>query len=281
MSDWRGFSDTRRGLLRVSGADARPFLQGLITNDVDRLETGGSIYAAMLSAQGKYQFDFHLFDASALVQDALILDIASDRLESLAKRLNMYRLRRDVEIADASAEYGVALAWNGVFENFGMCGANTIISPDSRSPELGVRIIAPTPDQALKAMGAAPASPAEYDALRVALGVPESGAELVADASYILENRFEALNGVDFKKGCYVGQEVTARMKHKTELRKGLVRVAIEGHAPAPGTDITVDGKPAGTLFTSSGGSGLAHVRLDRARAGQMQAGAAKISIID
>ena len=220
MSDWRGFSDTRRGLLRVSGADARPFLQGLITNDVDRLETGGSIYAAMLSAQGKYQFDFHVFDASALAPDALILDIASDRLESLAKRLNMYRLRRDVEIADASAEYGVALAWNGVFENFGMCGANTIISPDSRSPELGVRIIAPTPDQALKALGAAPASPAEYDALRVALGVPESGAELIADASYILENRFEALNGVDFRKGCYVGQEVTARMKHKTELRK-------------------------------------------------------------
>lgn len=281
MSDWKGFCDDRRGVLRVSGADARPFLQGLITNDIDRLPAGGSIYAAMLTPQGKYLFDFHIFDAAALEGGGLVLDVAADRAEALAKRLSMYRLRRDVAIVDASADFSVALAWNGVFENFGTCGANTIISPDSRSPGLGVRIISESPESALRTLGAASAKPAEYDALRVALGVPESGAELVADASYILENRFEALNGVDFKKGCYVGQEVTARMKHKTELRKGLVRVAIDGAAPPPGTEITVDGKAAGTLFTSSDGSGLAHVRLDRARAGQMLSGDARLSIID
>jgi len=281
MGGWRGFHDSRRAALRLSGADARAFLQGLVTNDVNRLAPGAPVYAAMLSPQGKYLFDFHIFDAAPLGEPgALILDVAADRAEALAKRLNMYRLRRDVAITDASADYGVALAWNGAFEKIGPCGAKTMISADPRDPALGVRIISADPDGALKSLDAAPATPDEYDALRVALGVPESGAELIADDSYILENRFEALHGVDFKKGCYVGQEVTARMKHKTELRKGLVRVAISGAAPPPGTEITVDGKASGTLFTSAGGEALAHLRLDRAKGGELRAGAATLTLI-
>ncbi|MEM0944029.1 MAG: tRNA-modifying protein YgfZ, partial [Pseudomonadota bacterium] len=118
---------------------------------------------------------------------------------------------------------------------------------------------------------------AGYDALRVALTVPEAGAELLPDETFILEAGFERLHGVDFRKGCYVGQEVTARMKHKTTLRKGLVQVAVEGSAD-PGTEIVAgSGKPAGKLFTQAGGLGLAHLRFDRAGVG-MRAGDAEVS---
>ena len=282
MGGWRGFRDDRRGVLRLSGADARPFLQGLVTNDVDRLAPGRAVYAAMLSPQGKYLFDFHILDAAALEgPGAVLLDVAADRLEALSKRLNLYRLRRDVAITDASPEYGVALAWGDDPEKIEPGGAKSLIAADPRHDALGVRIISADPGKALESLGAARAEPAEYDALRVALAVPESGAELVPDESYILENRFEALHGVDFRKGCYVGQEVTARMKHKTALRKGLMRVSVEGEAPPPGTEVTVDGKPAGMLFTAVDGEGLAHLRLDRARAGTMVAGAATLAIID
>ena len=113
-------------------------------------------------------------------------------------------------------------------------------------------------------------------ARRIALGVPESGAELLPDDSYILEMGFERLNGVDFRKGCYVGQEVTARMKHKTDLRKGLVRVRVEGEAPPPGTEIRAGDKPAGTLHSAAGGQGLAYLRFDRAT-GELVAGEARI----
>ena len=236
----------------------------------------------MLSPQGKYLFDFHIFDAAPLGEDgALILDVAADRLEALAKRLNMYRLRRDVEVSEPDDAYGVALAWGGDPEKIGPCGPKTMIAADPRDPALGVRIIAADPDAALDEIGAARADPAEYDALRVALCAPESGAELAPDESYILENRFEALHGVDFRKGCYVGQEVTARMKHKTELRKGLVRVSVTGDAPSPGTEITVGGKPAGRLGTVSGDKALAHVRFDRATGGEMRAGDAILCLID
>ncbi len=282
MDGWKGFRDDRRAILRLSGKDARAFLQGLITNDMDRVGPDSPLYAAMLTPQGKYLFDFHIFDAAPMgIADAFLLDVAADRAEDLAKRLSMYRLRRDVAIAGASGDFGIALAWDGLFQKTGTCGAKTIILPDSRHPALGVRIIAADPESALNSLGAAPSTAADYDALRVALGAPESGAELIPDESYILENRFEALHGVDFKKGCYVGQEVTARMKHKTALRKGLVRVSVAGDAPSTGTGITADGKPAGTLFTTAGGEGLAHVRLDRARNCTLRAGVATLSIID
>ncbi len=122
----------------------------------------------------------------------------------------------------------------------------------------------------------APLDPAAIAAARVALVVPEAGVELRPDDSYILEMGFERLNGVDFRKGCYVGQEVTARMKHKTELRKGLARVTIVGPAPPPGTELRRDGVAVGTLYTSAGGRGLAYLRFDRAE-GEMTAGEARV----
>ena len=253
MSGWHGFADTRRALLSIAGEDARDWLQSLVTNDVRRLAPGRAVYAALLSAQGKYLFDFFLVDAGG---GRILLDVAADRAAALLPRLNLYRLRRKVAVEPAEG-WGVALLWGGD----GVPEAALAV-PDPRDPALGWRLYGP---DAAPPPGTAPASVDDYDAIRIRLAVPESGADLIPDDSYILEAGFERLNGVDFRKGCYVGQEVTARMHHKTELRKGLRRVRIEGTAPPPGAELlTAEGKVAGTLHSAAGDIGLANVRFDR-----------------
>ncbi|KIC12333.1 aminomethyltransferase [Leisingera sp. ANG-M1] len=238
-----------RRILRLSGADAKSFLQGLVTSNVDRLDDG-LVYAALLTPQGKYLADFFL----ATDGDAVLLDVEASLADGLLKRLNMYRLRADVqvEMTELQVSRGTGPAPKGAFA-------------DPRHSEMGWRLYgAESGDDGT-----------DWDAVRVAHCIPETGIELGPD-SYILEAGFEALKGVDFRKGCYVGQEVTARMKHKTELRKGLRVVDVEGSAPV-GTEITADGKPAGTLFTQSGGKGIAYLRFDRAK-GEMLAGEARVS---
>ncbi len=243
-----------RTVLAITGADRRDFLQGLVSNDLRRLDDG-MIYAALLSPQGKYLADFLLIADG----DAILLDVKSDAAEALIRRLSMYRLRADVQIArsDLRVSRGLGDAPQGAHA-------------DPRHPELGWRLYSNDPGDEPEI---------DWDQIRVAHCIPETGIELIADDSYILECGFERLHGVDFRKGCYVGQEVTARMKHKTELRKGLARVRISGAAPV-GSDITADGKPAGTLFTQSHGHALAYLRLDRAQ-GEMQAGKARLWLDD
>lgn len=233
-----------RKVLKITGSDRQEFLQNLITNDITRLK-GGLVWTALLTPQGKYLADFFLVPA----EDAILLDVAEPLAQSLAQRLTMYRLRADVQIAatDIIPSRGPGSAPDGTFA-------------DPRHPEMGWRAYDGRPDVL-----------ADWDALRVAHMIPETGIELVANESYPLELAFERLHGVDFKKGCYVGQEVTARMKHKTELKKGLAKVAISGAAPV-GTEITTpDGKAAGTLYTQSHGKALAYLRFDRAT-GEMTA---------
>jgi folate-binding protein YgfZ len=256
-----GLLATDRAALRVSGPDARAFLQGLVTNDVRRLDRG-PLYAALLSPQGKYLFDFFLVPDG----DDILVDVKADRAAALAQRLGMYRLRAKVAVepVEMAVVVGVGAAPEGALA-------------DPRHPELGWRAYVADPAPLLA--GLAPLAPADVTARRVALGVPESGIELRPDDTYILEMGFERLHGVDFRKGCYVGQEVTARMKHKTELRKGLARVRVEGTPPPPGTGILSRGKPAGTLFSTAGGLGLAHLRFDRAD-GELRAGAATLTRI-
>jgi tRNA-modifying protein YgfZ len=243
-----------RTVLKITGADRRDFLQGLVTNDLKKLDTG-AVYAALLSPQGKYLADFFLIDAG----DAILVDVASGLAEGLVRRLTLYKLRADVAVAatDLKVSRGLGAPPPGALA-------------DPRHPALGWRCY-----------GAETGGPAvtDWDALRIEHLIPESGAELVPDETYILEVGFERLNGVDFRKGCYVGQEVTARMKHKTDLRKGLARVTVEGPA-APGTPITAGGKEAGTLLTRSGDRALAFLRFDRAQ-GEMAAGAARVARLD
>jgi len=268
MTGLQGFVDGSRAVFRMEGTAVRDVLQNVVTNDVDRLAPGRAVYAALLTPQGKYLFDFFLIEAA---DGAVLVDAAAAQAAALAQRLKMYCLRRDARVS-GEVGLGVALIWGGTHEP---AAGEARVVPDPRAPALGWRIYAPDPGAALALTGAAQAERAAHDALRVAHLVPESGVELVPDDTYILEANFEALNGVDFRKGCYVGQEVTARMKHKTELRKRLVRVRVEGAAP-PGTAVIAEGKPAGTLFTQADGQGLAHLRLDRAE-GPMEAGAARV----
>ncbi|HUF86851.1 MAG TPA: folate-binding protein [Thermohalobaculum sp.] len=268
MTGLQGFVDHERAVLRMEGAEVRAVLQNTVTNDIGRLAPGRAVYAALLTPQGKYLFDFLLVEAA---DGAVLVDTPAARAEALGQRLKMYCLRRDARIGGA-AGLGVALAWGGAPAAAG----DAIVVPDPRNPALGWRLYAADPAAALAAAGAAQASPAAWQALRVAHLVPESGVELVPEQTFILEANFEALNGVDLKKGCFVGQEVTARMKHKTELRRRLVQVRVEGRAP-PGTPVTAGGRPAGTLFTQADGRGLAHLRLDRAQ-GPLDAGAARLT---
>lgn len=242
-------AEEKRKVLRVSGSEASDFLQGLVTNDVSRLKDG-LVYAALLTPQGKYIADFFLVPDG----DTVLIDADAEQAPALLQRLTLYKLRRPVTIEETDIEVtrGPGPAPDGAFA-------------DPRHPSLGWRGYAGQPGQ-----------DADWDALHVAACVPRAGIELTPD-SFILEAGFERLNGVDFRKGCYVGQEVTARMKHKTELRKGLARVAVEGAAPV-GTEIRAGDKTAGTLYTQSGGQGIAYLRFDRAGDG-MTAGEARVTL--
>lgn len=238
-----------RTILEITGSEAQDFLQGLVTNDMRKLDQG-LVYAAMLTPQGKYIADFFL----ARHEEAILLDVDESLSSQLLQRLTMYKLRADVTITQSKLQVkrGTGPAPDGALA-------------DPRHPDLGWRLYG--------AEGGDDGT--DWEAIRVAHCIPETGIELSPD-TFILEAGFERLNGVDFKKGCYVGQEVTARMKHKTELRKGLATVEVQGKAPV-GTQITSSEKPAGTLFTQSGGKGIAYLRFDRA-AGPMQAESATVT---
>lgn len=236
---------TNRTLISISGDDRESFLQGLVTNDVTRAAPDRLIYAALLTPQGKYLADFLILG----LPGALVLDVASSHAAPLAQRLSMYKLRAKVDITESPMT--VAHDPAGL--------------PDPRDDALPHRAY----------YGTASGTP-DPVATRIAHLIPETGVELTPD-SYILEAGFERLNGVDFRKGCYVGQEVTARMKHKTELKKGLCALAITGEAPV-GTTITLDdGRPAGTLFSQHDGRALAHMRFDR-MTGTLLAGGARLT---
>jgi folate-binding protein YgfZ len=248
----QGEADPNRTVLSVTGADASHFLQGLVTNDVEKIAQG-LVYAAMLTPQGKYLADFLMV---SLPDGAIGLDVDAGLAPTLAQRLNMYKLRADVQIADS-----------GLFVHRGTDATPSGALPDPRHPMLGWRLYYDQP-------GNAPVI--DWTAIRVAHMIPETGIELVPNETFILETNFEAISGVDFRKGCYVGQEVTARMKHKTELRKGLAQVDIVDGAAETGDPILSGEKAAGTLLSQSGGRGLAYLRFDRAT-GPMQAGKATV----
>jgi folate-binding protein YgfZ len=252
MTETIGEAADNRRVLELTGKDHTAFLQGLVSNDVGRLKHG-LVYAALLSPQGKYLADFFLVPGA----EYILLDVHADLADSLMRRLTMYRLRAAVTIApiDLKVTRGLGPAPDSAFA-------------DPRHEALGWRRYG---DET----GAEPEI--DWDAIRVAHCIPETGVELIPDDTYILEAGFERLNGVDFRKGCYVGQEVTARMKHKTELRKGFVTVEMDGSAPV-GSEITADGKPVGQVFTQSGGQAIAYLRFDRA-GGKMKAGDATLRL--
>ncbi|MEL6766794.1 MAG: folate-binding protein [Pseudomonadota bacterium] len=272
-----------RRVLRMTGGDALSVLQDVVTNDVHPLSDGDqsrAVYAALLTPQGKYLFDFFLV---ADGDGGLLIDAGAARAAALAKRIGMYCLRRDARVegvTDMTVGQILPAEPAGPPPALANLPEDVRAVADPRAGGLGWRLYAPDVamlDTTFDAFGAAPLPDAGWAARRVALEVPETDMELVAEDTFPLEAGLDTLSGVDFRKGCYVGQEVTARMRHKTTLKKRLVQVRVVGTAP-PGTPLTTpEGKPAGTLFTQAGGRALAHLRLDRA-VGPLTAGDATVT---
>ncbi|MGH6802153.1 MAG: YgfZ/GcvT domain-containing protein, partial [Methyloceanibacter sp.] len=243
-----------RGVLRVRGADARKYLQGLITNDIGKAQGAGAIHAGLLSPQGKILFDFFAVPA----RDGFLIDVAQDKADELLKRLAFYRLRAQVEIVEEPSLV-VAAAWGGTPRP----PEGAIVYADPRLPELGFRILVAQGASAA-VLGCEPATEEDYHAFRVRQGVPEGGRDYAFSEVFPHEALFDQLNGVDFAKGCYVGQEVVSRMEHRGTARSRILPVRLGGPAPAKGSDIRCGDKLIGTLLSSSGHAALAFLRLDK-----------------
>ena len=245
-----------RGVLSVSGAEATSFLQGLLTNDVERLGPSEARYGALLTPQGKILFDMIVVRELDGDEPSYLIDCAAAQAADLAKRLGFYKLRAKVAIADLSADRVVAAFWGNE-----PAAAEGVLYADPRDPRLGWRAILPRP--AAATVGSEHLG--EYEGLRIAVGAPKGGLDFAYADAFPHDANFDLLHGVDFDKGCYVGQEVVSRMKHRGTARKRVARVKLAGPAPVPGTRI-MDGELAvGALGSSSGREALALLRLDRA----------------
>jgi folate-binding protein YgfZ len=259
-----------RAVLEITGADRREFLQGLVSNDVAKVVGDRAVYAALLTAQGKYLHDFFI----AAIGDAFVLDAEAARLADLKRRLGLYKLRAKVTLAEAGDRYIVAAAFGkdalktldlpaelGAAVPF----AGGIVYVDPRLAELGARLLLPPSGglATLEAIGFHAGDAGAYDRLRLSLGVPDGSRDLVVEKSILLESGFDELNGVDWQKGCYIGQELTARTKYRGLIKKRLLPVSIEGPPPAPGTPVMLGAEEAGEMRSASDGIGLALLRLE------------------
>jgi folate-binding protein YgfZ len=264
-----------RGILQISGDDRVAFLQGLVSNDVARAtspgagEPGRVVYAALLTAQGRFLHDFFI----AAIGDSLYLDAEAQRLEDLRRRLSLYRLRSKVTLAAVSSSYAAALVFGtsslpalGLPSDVGHAAAlgRGIMYVDPRLPTLGARAILPREElDLLRRPGMAEGSAEAYEALRLSLGVPDGSRDLPIEKALLLENGFDELHGVDWKKGCYVGQELTARMKYRLLVRKRLMPVHIDGPTPPFATPIMLGDQEAGEMRSATGPLGLALLRTE------------------
>jgi tRNA-modifying protein YgfZ len=243
-----------RAVLRIGSADAGKFLQGLITNDIGKAHGANAVYAGLLSPQGKVLFDF-LLVADA---DGFLVDVVREKADELAKRLAFYRLRAAVEIGEDHSRQ-VAACWGGTPAQ----PSGVIVFADPRLPALGYRALL-TKGTSPGEFGCEPATERDYHDVRIGLGVPEGGRDYDYGDAFPHEALFDQLNGVDFNKGCFIGQEVVSRMEHRGTARKRILPVEGGAALPAPGTSIEAAGVPIGTLGSVSGSAGLALIRLDR-----------------
>ena len=258
---------SHRSVIAVGGPDRVDFLQGLISNDTTKVAPGRAIWAALLTPQGRFLNDMFVADGG---NDTLLLETERERAAALAKKLGLYKLRSRVTVEDRSAAMEVAVIFGSGAEKVPPIeGATAFVDP--RLAELGVRVLAPAGQAAtlLAARGCTEVPLAAYDALRLELGVPDGSRDLIVDKALLLENGFDELNGVDWQKGCYMGQELTARTKYRALIRKRLFPVRIEGALSAPGTSIYKDGQEVGELRSGSGQRALAMLRLEAVTAGQ------------
>jgi tRNA-modifying protein YgfZ len=271
-----------RGVIKVAGDGARNFLHGLVTADMLELTPGAARFCALLTPQGKIIADFFVAEAPAAAGGGFFLDTPRALVATVVEKLNLYKLRAKVMIEDLSETLGVLAAWDGGgVTKYGLCYA------DPRLPALGLRLmIAPHLAAAAAAELGADLVPAnDYDGHRIALGVPQGGVDFSYGDAFPHETDMDQLGGVDFGKGCYVGQEVVSRMEHRGTARTRAVPVRYDGAAPETGAAITAAERQIGTMGSAAGGRGVAMVRLDRvaeaiSQGGSLTAGGVPIELV-
>src|SRR5713226_4980969 len=251
-----------RGVVKVSGGDARDFLNGLVTTDVTLLRPNLGRFGALLTPQGKIIADFLITEAPGGHGGGFLIDCPRALAQALADKLGFYKLRAKVAVENLSDSLGVLAAWDG----------DPSVKPDlafadPRSAAIGWRILVPEElaQKAADAIGAELVDKSAYDAHRIASGVPRGGLDYMYGDAFPHETNMDRLHGVDFDKGCYVGQEVVSRMQHRGTARTRTVRIILDGFSPEPGTAVLAGGKPVGTMGSTSGHNGLALIRIDRA----------------
>ena len=251
-----------RGVVKVSGEDARNFLNGLITTDATLLRPGLGRFGALLTPQGKIITDFLITEVPAGHGGGFLIDCPRALAQGLAAKLGFYKLRAKVAVENLSDSLGVLAAWDG----------EPVVRPDlafadPRATALGWRILVPEglAPKLADLIGAELADSSAYDAHRIAIGVPRGGLDFTYGDAFPHETNMDRLHGIDFHKGCYVGQEVVSRMQHRGTARTRTVRVVLEDFSPEPGTAILAGDKSIGTMGSTSGQNGLALIRIDRA----------------
>jgi folate-binding protein YgfZ len=250
-----------RGVLKVAGDGARNFLHGLVTADILELTPGTARFCALLTPQGKIIADFFVTEAPAKDGGGFFLDVPRALCAALVAKLNIYKLRAKVIVEDLSDVLGVLAAWDGSGTT-----KQGLTYADPRLPALGQRVML-SPHLAAGAaaeLGATLVDAGQYEAHRIALGVPQGGVDFSYGDAFPHEADMDQLGGVDFAKGCYVGQEVVSRMEHRGTARTRAVPVRYDGATPAAGAAVMAGGRQVGTIGSAAAGHAVALLRLDR-----------------
>ena len=250
-----------RGVIKVAGDGARNFLHGLVTADVLELKSGEARFCALLTPQGKIIADFIVAEAPAESGGGFFLDVARSLATALVEKLNLYKLRAKVIVEDLSETLGVLAAWDGTGKT--KYGLSYV---DPRLPALGLRVMLPPhlAPQAAAELGAAIVDAGQYEAQRIALGIPRGGADFSYGDAFPHETDMDQLGGIDFDKGCYVGQEVVSRMQHRGTARTRAVPVLYDSAVPESGIAVMAGERTIGIMGSAADGHGIALLRLDR-----------------
>lgn len=245
-----------RGVIKMAGGDAQEFLHRLITNSVLDIGAGESRFSALLTPQGKLLFDFFVIPLPQGATAGFLIDCVRDQSRALAQRLNLHKMRAKITIDDQSETLGVG----AIFHGEAPAPPDAVVYRDMRAPGMGQRVIAAR--DALARLSNTDA--ADYEANRIAMGVPKGGVDFVYGDAFVQDSNLDWLNGVDFKKGCYVGQEVVARVHYRKSAKKRIVKFRFEGGPPSRGAEIAAGGATLGQVGSTAGSEGLAMLRIDR-----------------
>src|SRR5262245_6731083 len=250
-----------RGVIKVAGPDGRKFLNGLVTTDLAKVAPGRPRFAGLLTPQGKIIADFIIVEAEPADGGGFFLDVPRAVARTLTDRLNFYKLRANVMVEDLSETLGVMATWEGQGNTeYGLCYA------DPRLPELGTRCMLPphVAEKAASDLGGDLVDPSDYEAHRIALGIPRGGIDFIYGGTFPHESNMDQLHGVDLDKGCFVGQEVVSRIEHRAIARTRVIPVGFDGPPPEAGAPVTAGDKNVGMMGSGVTGRGLAALRLDR-----------------